>query len=82
MLGGQSMNNNQPLHGFSMEQAMAFVSTPAGQRLLAILREKNSNDLSKAQAYAASGEMDKAKDVISSLLKDPQILSILKQLGG
>lgn len=76
------MNQNQPSHGFSMEQAMAFVSTPAGQQLLAILREKNRDDLSKAQTYAASGEMEKAKDAISSILKDPQILSILKQLGG
>ena len=67
---------------FSMEQAMAFASSPAGQQLLRILQQKNGLDLSKAQSLASSGDMEGAKKALSSLLGDPQIQKLMKEFGG
>lgn len=67
---------------FSMEQAMAFAASPAGRQLIALLQKSGNTDLSKAQAHAAAGNMDQAKEALSSLLKDPQIQALLKQFGG
>lgn len=76
------MAQNQPSQNFSMEQAMAFASSPAGKQLLTLLQRKGGSDLARAQALAAAGDMTKAKDSLSSLLSDPQIRSLLKQLEG
>ena len=76
------MAQNQPNQNFSMEHAMAFASSPAGRQLISLMRQKGGNDLSKAQTLAAAGDMGKAKDALSKLLADPQIQSLLKQMGG
>ena len=68
--------------GFSMEQAMAFAASPAGQQLMRMLQQRSGSDFTKAQQYAAAGNMDAAKAELASLLKDPNVLSILKQFGG
>lgn len=69
-------------NGFSMEQAMSFASTPAGQQLIRLLQQKNNPDISKAAQAAASGNTSQAKDALSSILSDPQIQQLLKQFGG
>ncbi len=76
------MDQNQFPGGISMEQAMAFASTPAGQQLIRLLQQKNNPDFSKAAQAAASGNTADAKQALSSLLSDPQIRSLLKQFGG
>ena len=72
----------QPSQNFSMEQAMAFASSPAGKQLLSLIQQKGGSEVLQAQAHAASGDMDKAKDALSSLLSDPQIQAIIRQMGG
>ena len=76
------MSQNQPSQNFSMQSAMALAATPAGRQLIQLMQQKGGADLSKAQTLAAAGDMDKAKEALSSLLKDPQIQSLLNQLGG
>ena len=76
------MAQNQPSQNFSMEQAKAFASSPAGRQLLELIQQKGGNDLSKAQSFAAAGDMTKAKEALSSLLSDPQIRAMIKQLWG
>jgi len=68
--------------GFSMEQAMAFAASPAGRQLIRLLQQNSGTDFSKAQEYAAAGNMEGAKAELSSLLKDPKVTAILKQFGG
>lgn len=75
-----SSNNNQS--GFSMEQAMAFAASPAGKQLIAMLQKRGGTDLTKAQEYAAAGNMEQAKDALSTLISDPQVKALLKQFGG
>lgn len=67
---------------FSMEQAMAFANSPAGRQLIQMLQQKGGHDLTKAEALASSGDMEGAKNALSSLLKDPQVQKLLKDLGG
>lgn len=73
------MEQNQQ---FSMEQAMALAKSPAGRQLLNILRQKGGQDLAKAENLATAGDMDGAKKALSSLLEDPQVRKLLKDLGG
>lgn len=68
--------------GFSVEQAMAFAASPAGQQLIRMLQQKSGADFSKAQSYAAAGNMEGAKSELSSLLNDPKVMALLKQFGG
>ena len=73
------MEQNQQ---FSMEQAMALAKSPAARQLLNILRQKGGQDLAKAENLATAGDMDGAKKALSSLLEDPQVRKLLKDLGG
>lgn len=76
------MAQNNPFPNVSMEQAMAFAASPAGQQLISMLQKQNAADISKAQAHVAAGDMDEAKKALSSLLSDPQVREILKKFGG
>ena len=69
-------------HGISMEQIMAFAASPAGKQLIELLQSKSGADLSKAQSFAAAGNMEQAKAELSSLLSDPKIQALLRQFGG
>ena len=66
---------------FSVEQAMAFAASPAGQRLISMLQKKSGDQLDAAKMHAAAGNMDQAKSALSSLLSDPQVQALLKQFG-
>jgi len=76
------MARSNDLNGFSMEQAMAFAASPAGKQLIELIQQKAGADLSKAQAHAAAGDMEQAKQELSSLLADPRIKALLQQFGG
>ena len=67
---------------FSTNDMMALASSPAGLQLLALLRQSDSPDLQKAMGKAAAGDMAGAKELLSPLLADPKIQSLLNQLGG
>jgi len=69
-------------NSISMEQIMAFASSPAGKQLIELLQSKSGADLSKAQSFAAAGNMEQAKKELSSLLADPKIRELLRQFGG
>lgn len=69
-------------NGISMEQIMAFAASPAGKQLIELVQNKSGADLSKAQSYAAAGNMEQAKNELSSLLEDPKIKELLRQFGG
>ena len=76
------MAQNNPLSNISIEQAMSFAASPAGQQLIAMLEKQNASQISKAQKLAESGNMEDAKKVLSSLLADPGIKEMLKRFGG
>lgn len=63
---------------FSMEDAMELARSPAGRQLFGLLQTKNPDAISEA----ASGNYEKLQKDLSNLLSDPEILRLLKQLGG
>ena len=67
---------------YSMEDALSLVNTPAGQQLLALIRQADPNALSKAQAQAAAGDYSKIAQTLAPLLASEDVKKLLKQLGG
>ena len=67
---------------FSMQEALRLAKSPAGQQLLALLQQSNSQQLQQAADLAAAGNLDAASSALSSLTNDPKIRELLKQLGG
>lgn len=77
--GNQMQKNPDP---YSMEDALRLINTPAGQQLLALLRQTNPEALSKAQSQAAAGDYSKIAQTLAPLLASEDVKKLLKQLGG
>lgn len=67
---------------YSMEDALRLINTPAGQQLLALLRQTNPEALNKAQSQAAAGDYSKIPQTLAPLLASEDVKKLLKQLGG
>lgn len=67
---------------FSMEEALRLAKSPAGQQLLAMLRQADSGQLQQAVQQANAGNYTSAQQTLQSLLDDPQVKLLLQQLGG
>ena len=67
---------------FSMEEALRLAKRPAGQQLLAMLRQADSGQLQQAVQQANAGNYTSAQQTLQSLLDDPQVKLLLQQLGG
>ena len=63
---------------FSMEDAMRLAQSPGARHLFDLLQAKNPD----AMAQAASGDYGKLQQDLGSLLADPEIRALLRQLGG
>lgn len=68
-------------NNFSVQEAMKLANSEAGQQLLALLRQKNSQELEQAMANAAAGDYSQAKKSINQMLSNPQARALLEQLG-
>ena len=67
---------------FSMDEALRLAKSPAGQQLLAMLRQADSGQLQQAVQQANAGNYTSAQQTLQSLLDDPQVKLLLQQLGG
>lgn len=65
----------------SMDDLMQLAASPAGQQLMAMLRQCNPESLQLAMKKAASGDLEGAKAAVSQLMQDPQIKKLLDQMG-
>ena len=65
---------------FSIKEAMRLANSDAGQRLLAILKQSDSDRLGKAMDSAATGDYTGAMQALSALLQREDVRSLLKQL--
>lgn len=66
---------------FSIQDAMRLAGTPAGQELLALLRQGDTTLLQQAAELASAGNYTQAQRALASLLQDPQVQSLLNKLG-
>ncbi len=72
-------NRNQ---GFSVEDVMQLMKSPAGQQLINLLQSSDDPALRKAKQLSASGKMNEAKDALQHLAANEEIQKLLSQLGG
>lgn len=65
---------------FSMHDAMRLANSDAGQQLLKLLQQSDSNALQQAADLAAAGDYRKASASLAALLDSPDVQALLKQL--
>jgi hypothetical protein len=68
--------------GFDPQEVKRLAATAAGQQLMALISQENSNMLQSAMTQAAAGNMEGAKSILQPLLASEDIRKLLKQLGG
>lgn len=76
------MQSNPNPQDFSLRQAMQIAQTPAGQQLIALLRSSGGKEFQEAMTKAAAGDYTQAKDLITSMLANPEAQKLLKELEG
>ena len=59
---------------------MKIAQSPAGQKLLSMLQSSNGPQLQHIASTAATGNLEEAKQKISSLLNSKEAQELLKQL--
>lgn len=67
---------------FSMTEAMRLAQTPAGRQLIDMIQQQNSNAFHQAITSAATGDYQRAQELLKPLLQNPEIQALLKQMGG
>ena len=66
----------------SPEEAMRLANAPAGQQLIAILKEAVGPEVQDIAKQAAAGNMDRVKQALEPLLNSSEIQKLIQQLGG
>ena len=64
----------------AITKAKHLAQTPEGQQLIKLMQQKGGTDLEKALESAASGNMSQIQHLLSTLMKDPNALDLLKKL--
>lgn len=65
---------------FSMQEALRLAKSPAGQQLLAVLRQKDNGQLQQVMDLAAAGNYTQASQIINSLLSSGEAQQLLNEL--
>lgn len=71
--------NNQD---FSIDEIMRLAKSPAGQQLLAMLKQSDNEKLEQAVSQAKTGDYTQAGQTLSAMLSSPEAQKLLKELGG
>ena len=72
----------QKFDDFSIQEAMRMAKSPAGQRLMELLRSSDAPELRQAMDQASAGDYVQAKKTLSGLLASPEVQALLKQMQG
>lgn len=76
------MDNSSKLpNNLPMQEVLRMAASPAGQQLIALLRQQGGADFQNAMASAADGDYAQAKRAIEALMADPKAQQLLKELG-
>lgn len=67
---------------FSMEEIMRMAKSPAGQQLIAMLRQTDNAKLEQAVSQAKTGDYAQAGQTLSAMLSTPEAQRLMKELGG
>lgn len=63
-----------------MQEILSLASSPAGQQLIALLRQQGGSEFQHAIERAAAGDYTQAKRAIESIMSDPKAQELLKNL--
>lgn len=74
------MQNNA--EGFSMQEALRMAKSPAGQQLIELLKNADTETVQAAMKHANTGDYSQAKLSLSALLQSDEAKNLLRQLGG
>ena len=66
----------------AMQKAMRLAHSSQGQELWNQLQKNHADTLSQAVNQASRGDYKAVKQILSSLLSDPEAQKLLKELGG
>lgn len=67
---------------FSMDEVARLADSPAGQQLIAMLRQSGGPEMQQAAEKAARGDYGEAMALAQKLWNDPQARTLIRQLGG
>ena len=67
---------------FSIREAKRLANTPEGQKLMAMLQQKDDAKLQKAMAEASAGNYKAAGNLLESLLSSPEVQQLIRKLGA
>lgn len=67
---------------FSMDEVMRLAKSPAGQQLLAMLKQGDSAKLEQALQQAKTGDYSQAGQTLNTMLSSPEAQKLIKELGG
>ena len=65
---------------FSMQEALRLANSDAGQRLLALLKEKDDPGLRQAMQQVSAGDYSNIKDSLAQIMASPQVRQLLKEM--
>lgn len=65
-----------------MSQIMHMAQSPAGKKLIALLKQNDSDELQQAMKRAADGDYSQAKTAINKFLSTPEASALVEQLRG
>ena len=66
---------------FSIQEAKRLASTPEGQKLMAMLQQKDDGKLQKAMEQASAGNYKEAGSILKSLLSSPEAQQLIRKMG-
>ena len=67
---------------FDLQEAMRLANSPAGQQLLAMLRNSDSQQMEQIAKLAAAGDYTQAAKMLESALSSAEAQKLMKKLGG
>ena len=65
---------------FSMQEAMRLAKTPAGQQLLAILKQEKGDKLQSIIRLAQEGNMQAAGNALQDIFSSPSAKELIREL--
>ena len=65
-----------------MSQIMRMAQSPAGKKLIALLKSSDSDEMQQAMKRAADGDYSQAKKNIDKFLSTPEASALVEQLRG
>ena len=70
---------NKP-ENFSMQDIMRLTNSPAGKKLISLLRNTGGSDLEQARKAAEKGDYESAKSNLTEIMKSSQIQALIKEM--